>query len=93
MNDNYDSAEPEDMNPGLVDLSNAYALVIKDDNQVQIVTPILPDDAPLTDGHLLMLGLVMLLRQPGWATQVVEQTAKVLEEAKNASISDTQTEG
>ena len=94
MNDIADTATPETPNPDLVNMANAYALIIRNDNQVEIVTPLLEDNAPLTDGHLLMLGMSMLLRQPGWATEVIEQTAKVLTEARDQHhAAETPTEG
>jgi hypothetical protein len=81
-------------NSYITDLTGAYALVIRNDNEVQMVSPTLEEGAPLTDGHLLLLGMIMLLNQPGWAQSVVEATAKRLSEAQDTQTgTDTQTEG
>lgn len=68
-----------------IDMSKDYALVIKNENEVQIICPELPEGAPMTDGHILMLGMVMLLRKPGWASSLIEQTAKLLMESQQAA--------
>lgn len=78
--------------PG-IDLDNDYALVIRNENEVQILCPAVPEGRPLTDGHILMLGLVQLLRQPGWASSLIEQMAKLLMESQKAANTPPSAEG
>ena len=54
---------------------DAYAIIIQD-NKLQIVTPDLPDDAKMTDGHFLLLGLVNKLKEPAWAEKLINETAE-----------------
>jgi len=53
---------------------SSYALVISDTGEVKVIVPELDKDSQLTNGHTLMIGLSLLLRQPGWAEKFIADT-------------------
>ena len=63
--------------------ADSYALVFSANQNVELITPIDEEGGGLTDGHILLLGLVGLLKQPGWAEQLINQTADQLQQVKS----------
>jgi len=83
-----DMTETEVENPTVPE--TAYALIFHEDQQIELVVPA-RDDEMMTDGHVLLLGLVSLLSEPGWAQKVIDQTATMLTEAKREAIEGSET--
>lgn len=64
---------------------DSYALVITADNQLELITPA-SIDGQTTNGHMLMLGIVQLIKTPGWADMVIEQTVDLLNARSNETV-------
>ena len=56
---------------------DSYALMFHKDGQVEIVAP---HGSELSNGHVLLLGIVNLLKTDSWADNLIEQTAMDLKE-------------
>ena len=57
----------------------AYAIIFKGNQEVELVMP--PNgEGHMTDGQMLLIGILNLLKQPGWANKVIEDTAESLME-------------
>lgn len=58
---------------------DAYAIIFKGNQEVELVMP-QNDTGDITDGQVLLIGILNLLKQPGWANKVIEDTAETLME-------------
>jgi len=56
---------------------DSYALMFHKDGKVEIVTP---HGENMTNGHILLLGIIDLLKTDNWADDLIDQTADLLNE-------------
>jgi hypothetical protein len=56
---------------------DSYALMFHADNKVEIVAP---QGAEFSNGHLLMLGILNLIKTPNWVDELIDETATALKE-------------
>jgi hypothetical protein len=63
---------------------DGYAIIFHADHRVELVFPA-SEDTTLTDGHILLMGIVELMKTPHWAANLIEKTASDLNDAQRES--------
>jgi len=61
---------------------DAYAIIFNGDGKIELVIPAEAKDE-YTDGRLLLLGLLQLMKQPNWANAVIENMANTINEIQS----------
>ena len=60
---------------------DAFGLVFGADGQITTVVPTVGEDEPISNGHILIIGLARKLQDPEWAKALLEETSEVLKKA------------
>ena len=60
---------------------DSFAIIISGDGAIETVVPTMDADAPLTNGHILIIGLARKLQDPEWTKALIEDTGDILKKA------------
>lgn len=57
---------------------DSFAIVIGADGQMDTVVPAVGENDPISNGHILIIGLARKLQETEWASKLIEDTTGML---------------
>lgn len=66
---------------GTVIPKTSFALVFSETGKMETIVPPMDADAPLTNGHILIIGLARKLQDADWTNLLIGETGEMLQKA------------